>query len=118
MSLFKQGTGNWMQYRLLPDFIEINLHQSGRAGRDVPYPEAMRQVSSAVLEGIKWAQQTGKKRVIFTHGRSPSGRWKTTARDQVRRVMRSRHATPFIIRNECIQHDFVFVAAIKPLSSG
>src|SRR5688500_605818 len=111
---FKVGTGNWMQYRALANSIEVYLHSIPRERKDVPYAEAMKQVSSAVLDALRSAQHNGRKYVLFTHMISKPGRWKTTTRSRVRKVMRSRRVTPFIIRKDCIQHDSVFVAAVKP----
>jgi len=113
LDVFKKGSGNWTQYRDLP---KIDLHYSDRRSRDVPYGEAMEEVRVLVLKEITEAQQQGKQYVIFAHGWSTSRPGKTTARSQVRKLVRSADATPFILRGECIQHESVFVAAIRPIS--
>ena len=96
--------------------MEINLHFSEYGPRDVPYGLAMEEVWNLILTKIDKAQQQGMQYVMFTHGRSTSRPGKTTARSQVRKLMRSAHATPFILRGKCIQHESVFVAAIRPIS--
>ncbi|MFA5780501.1 MAG: hypothetical protein WC947_10245 [Elusimicrobiota bacterium] len=112
--MFKEGTGDWIKYRKLKDSTELDLHYSEFGRRDIPYWEAMAQVYTDILEFLKDAYQKGLRYVIFTHGSSTSRQGKTTARSQVRRLMRSRDATPYIIRNKCIQHESVFVAAVRP----
>ena len=113
--MFKKGTGNWTQYRSLPNaveqdlhFSEPNRHQSERTS----YDEKMGDIESAVLKALQDAYKNGVSYVIFKHGWSTSRPGKTTVRSVVRGLMRSKEATPYIIRRECIQHDSVFVAAI------
>ena len=109
---FKRESGNWTQYRKLPSVVEVDFHLSEHGPR-LPYWEAMGQVHQTALESLKAAQEAGNRYVLFTHGWSTSRLGKTTARSEVRSLMRSPEATPYIIRRECIQHDSVFVAAIK-----
>ena len=52
--------------------------------------------------------------MIFRHGHSTSGPFKTTARSIVRSIMRDKESTPFIIKSRSIQHYSVFVAAVRP----
>jgi hypothetical protein len=112
--MFKKGSGSWTQYRQLPSLIEIDFHHSGYEPREMPYEEAMGNVWHDALEALRTAYQQGKRYVLFTHGSSTSRPGKTTARSQVRGLMRSKEATPYICRSECIQHETVFVAAIRP----
>src|ERR1035437_9916430 len=55
---------------------------------------------------------------MFLHGWSTSRPGNTTSRSQVRKLMQSKESTPYIVRRDCIQHDTVFVAAIRPLKFG
>jgi len=111
---FTEGYGDWTQYRKLPDIQEVDLHLSGNGYHD--YYESMDAAYAGAIDSVRKAQEEGKKYVLFTHGHSTSRLGKTTARSKVREAMRGKEATPFIIRRKCIQHDSVFVAAIKPLS--
>lgn len=77
------------------------------------YAEAMVGVVNIVLAKLKDAQLNGRSHVMIIHGSSTSRRGKTTARSQVRGLMRSKHATPLIDRKGCIQHNAVFVAKLK-----
>jgi hypothetical protein len=43
----------------------------------------------------------------------PSRPGKTTARSVVRGFMRSKEATPFVVKVDCIQHNTVFIAKIR-----
>lgn len=109
---FSYKTGDWVQYRQLPDLIEVDFHWVGENGGS--YYENMDAVWERALSALAQAYTQDKKFVLFTHGWSTSGMGKTTARSQVRRLMRSKFATLYISRDTCIQHDSVFVAAIRP----
>lgn len=113
MSSFKHESRNWTDYRNLPRSKEVDFHWSDQ-GECHSYWESMGRVESLALDAIKSAYESGDTDyVLFTHGWSTSRRGKTTARSQVRGLMRSKEATPYIDRKRCIQHDSVFVAAIK-----
>ena len=116
---FKEEWGDWTEYRKLPNAIIIDDYHppSGRQRIEdhVPYWERMARVYGGALRILKIAQKEGRKFVVFVHGWSTSGRGRTTTRSQIRSLMRSPDATPYIIRKECIQHYSVFVAAIRPL---
>jgi len=112
--MFQKGSGNWTKYRQLSSLIEIDFHYSDFGPRTISYWEAMGNVYADTMEAIKQAHKEGIKYVMFRHGASTSGPFKTTARSIVRGLMRSKDATPYICRRECIQHETVFVAAIKP----
>ena len=75
----------------------------------------MQAVWDRALSALVEAQRSGKKYVLLTHGSTTSRIGKMTARSQVRKLLRSKEATPYVIRRESIQHDSVFVAAIRPL---
>ena len=106
--------GDWKDYRrrlgLLTD-DEINLHFGERT--EGSYDEAMARVGKLVMDRLRKAQETGRPYLMFIHGWSTSGRGRTTARSVVRSCMRSKEATPLIVRAQSIQHDTVFVAKIK-----
>ncbi len=113
---FKTESGDWTRYRQLPSCMEVDFHWSNDGPREVPYWEAMEQVWRVALESLQKAQKNGSQYVIFTHDSSTSSPVQPTARSQIRKLMRSPAATPYIIRKKCIQHDSVFVAAIKQKS--
>jgi hypothetical protein len=112
--MFKLEDGPWAEYRKLePRPMEVDFHYPPGT-RKVEYWDAMDAIRERAFEAIKKAQADGVKWVLFTHGWSTSVGWKqTTARSQVRGLMRSKEATPYIVRSECIQHESVFVAAIR-----
>lgn len=107
----KREAGNWTRFRSLPNVVECDFHHDGP--RDVPYWEAMAGAEARAIEALQEAQASGKRFVLFTHGLSTPGPFKTTARSVVRGLMRSSKATPYIIRKDCIQHESVFVAAVR-----
>ena len=112
--MFKEGRGDWTQYRKFPGLVEVDFHYADFGRREAPYWEAMDDIWATALEALKSAFEDGKCFVLFSHGWSTSRLGKTTARSQVRGLMRSTNATPYIVRNQCIQHESVFVAAIRP----
>ena len=89
-----------------------NYHHYGQRS-DEPYQNRMYAVYEGALEALKQAFEAGYESIIFEHGRSTSRNGKTTARSQIRSLMRSKDATPYIDRKRCIQHDSVFVAVFK-----
>jgi len=116
-SRFIKGDGDWTEYRRLGDVVEVDLHlaepRSSSDGPPVPYWDKMAAVEEKTLEALQAAQRDGHEFVMFLHGHSTSRPGRTTARSVVRRVMASPSATPFIDRSRSIQHDSVFVAAIR-----
>ena len=110
--MFKKGFGDWTQYRKLPNSREVDLHFGQR--EEGLFRENMDQNYDLALRELTEAQQQGVQYVIFLHGSSTSRPGKTTTRSQVRKLMRSPAATPYIRRGECIQHESIFVAAIRP----
>ncbi len=113
MANFIKGVGDWTQYRSLQPGLEIDFHLESR--RDTSYEEAMINIAERALKSLKTAQENGLLYLMFTHGHSTSRQGKITARSQIRKLMNSSLATPYIIRAECIQHNSVFVARIKKL---
>ena len=110
--MFQKQSGDWTQFRALGTFQEVDFHDSDLG---LQYWERMEYVWDTAREALQDAYAQGLEYVIFTHGWSTSQLGKTTSRSQVRKLMRSKEATPYIIRRECIQHRSVFVAAIRPL---
>lgn len=111
--LFKSDCRNWVEFRNLPDLLEFDMHWANESSGG-SYCENMEHVPGFVQRCLEDAQKQGKKYVMFTHGHSTSRIGKTTTRSQVRKFMRSKAATPLIVRKESIQHFSVFVAAVKP----
>ncbi len=109
----KTFTGNWTLLQGRPDVMKVDFHHDGKRDHDLSYWEAMEQVREKALSALKTAQIAGCKGVLFTHGRSTSRPGTSTARSVIRKLMRSKDATPYIVRKNCIQHESVFRAAIK-----
>lgn len=101
--MFKQGCGNWTQYRKLPGLVEVDFHYAELGQPEVPYWETMGDIRVTALEALKRAFEEGTRFVLFRHGWSTSRPGNTTARSQVRGLMRSPDATPYIVRKQCIQ---------------
>jgi hypothetical protein len=106
---------NWTEFRQLPGVREVDLHFAGMPATG-NYWENMAEVKEITLRSLQRAQAEGVQFVLFMHGHSTSRMGKQTARSVVRGLMRSKEATPYIIRSECIQHDSVFVARIRQVS--
>jgi hypothetical protein len=118
--MFKRESGNWTEYRKLESIMEVDFHYSEYSPRELScdspmsYDSPMETVYINAMRALENAYERGFKWLLLTHGKSTSRPGKTTARSVVRRLMTSKHATPFIIRKECVQHDSVFLAAIRP----
>jgi len=113
MPLFKHEFRNWTDYRNLPRLKEVDFHWPDQ-GEYHECRESMGLVETRALDAIKSAYESGDTDyVLFAHGWSTSQRGRTTARSQVRGLMRSKEATPYIDRKRCIQHHSVFVAAVR-----
>lgn len=116
-------TGDWTNYRSLPGSIEVDFHFSDYGWRDygqrdygpreTSFFEYMANAEALALDSLKKAHGRGLGYVIFTHGHSTSRPGRQSARSEVRAVMRSKAATPYIFRRNSIQHNSVFVAAIR-----
>src|SRR5262249_24481515 len=111
----KRRNSNWTEYRaqysLTPE-DEVDLHFGQRDPRQ-DYWEVMAEVRIMVESALREAQRKGRQYVLFIHGWSTSRRGRTTARSEVRQFMRSPAATPYIVRNECIQDVTVFLAKVR-----
>jgi hypothetical protein len=118
MATFQTGDGDWTRYRELGDVLEVDFHYSQDGPRMVRYHEAMGDVYDAALEALRTAYASGKQYVLFTHGSSTARPGHTTARSQIRRLLRSKEATPFVHKSRSIQHHSVFVAAIRDNPAG
>jgi len=104
---------NWTAYRELPKNFEVDFHPKDEDDL-MSYYERMDQVWTRSLKALQKAYEERYEYVISTHGTSTSPIGKTTSRSQVRKLMRSKEATPYIIRAKSNQHRTVFVAAIRP----
>jgi len=113
--MFKKDHADWIRFRLLtPTPLEIDYHAEEGAYDRLDYYERMEKVYTGALKILRDSQNRGDKWVMFIHGHSTSQPGATTSRSQIRKLMRSPDATPYIIRRECIEHPTVFVAAIRP----
>ncbi len=112
--MFIKKGGNWTDFRKLPEVTEVDFHWAEEQPTGA-YWEHMDQVKETTLNSLRRAQANGIQHVLFTHGHSTSRMGAQTSRSVVRGVMRSKEATPHIIRKESIQHSSVFVAKIRPL---
>ena len=112
--VFLKGAEDWTKYRKLPNIMEVDYHRSDSGPRYEPYHVYMEEVYEEALEILKSAQQDGFDWVLFRHGSSTSRRGKTTTRSMVRSLMRRKESTPYIVRSKSIQHETVFLAAVRP----
>ena len=111
--MFKKIKGDWKDLANTAD-IKVDLH----FGRGAPgqFWNNMAEVAGIVEKTLREAQANGNRYVIFMHGYSTSRPGQMSARSIVRGIMRSKESTPFIIKSQSMQHDSVFVAAIRPAS--
>jgi hypothetical protein len=115
----KHEYGDWTLYRTkfsLTKYDEVDLH-FGHRDLSLSYEEAMAKVASIVEGELRARQAQGRPYVMFIHGWSTSRPGKQTARSVVRQFMRSKEATPLIERSQCIMHETVFLAKVRPKPS-
>jgi hypothetical protein len=114
--MFKKGFGDWTKYR--GDGVrEIDFHRASTGAKyreAFDNREAMAKVEKDTLDALSRAYADGITTLLLTHGWSTSGPGKITARSVIRKLMRTKEATPYVCRSQCIQHESVFVAAIRP----
>jgi hypothetical protein len=119
-TMFKNESGDWKdcraKFNLSPE-DELDLH-FGRRDKSIPYEDVMAKIVSIIEELLRKAQKNGRQNVLILHGSSTSGSGKVTARSQVRSFMRSKQATPLILRRHCEQRDTVFLVKIRLQKSG
>ena len=92
--------------------LTVDFH-SGYRPREKAYGELMGEVYETALNALKKAQREGYEYVLFTHGSSTSRPGTTTSRSMVRGLMRSKESTPYVVKSKCVQHETVFLAAIR-----
>ena len=50
---FIAADSNWVEYRELPNCVEVDFHWSDTGRREIPYWEAMEQVEEAAFEATR-----------------------------------------------------------------
>ena len=111
--------GDWVRYRRLPNLMEVDFHFNQYPGNDdykgTCYYERMEENYQTAFAALKKAQAENYEWVLFTHGHSTSYGWSdTTTRSQIRKLIRSKDSTPYVLKSKSIQHPSVFVAKIRP----
>jgi hypothetical protein len=97
LRMFKKGSGPWTQYRGEGvDEVDFHWADDNQSGPKSPYEQRMAEVASFTVGALKSAHERCIKYVLFRHGWSTSRGGKSTSRSAVRKVMRSREATPYI----------------------
>jgi hypothetical protein len=66
------------------------------------------------ISTLKKSQREGYEYVLCTHGSSTSRQGAQTARSVVRKIMRGKVGTPYLLRKNCIDYGSSFLAAIRP----
>jgi hypothetical protein len=123
-SKFAMEHGDWGKYRELPGVCEYDFHRAETGPPEIGPPEigppeidyqsAMASVRDDALNELRKAHANRAcQYLLLRHGHSTSRLGKTTTRSVIRSLMRSPDATPYIDRAKCIQHQSVFVAALK-----
>lgn len=116
--MFKKDNRDWTEFRkLVPAPMEFDYHPQRGVEDGLSFRERMGAIHGDTIEALRNAQANQEKWLMFVHGRSTSRPGRTSFRSQIRACMRSRDATPYIIRKDCIQHETVFLAAIRPKSA-
>lgn len=109
---------NWSEFRKLPNHREVDFHWATDDSTTFEHWRAMAEVGRVTLRALQEAQRAGASYLLLLHGCSiGDAETQPNARSVIRGLMRSKTATPYIVRSRCIQHHSCFVAAIRPLSA-
>ncbi len=73
---FKMESGDWTRYKELPSCVEVDFHWSDGGAREVPYWEAMEQVSEVALESLKKPRMTAPGTFYLLTAGLPQGKGK------------------------------------------
>ena len=103
----------WWEWKKHPKTLVIDYHDGPDHG--MAYWEHLECWHKRTMDALKKAQKEKLEYVLFTHGSSTSRQGKETARSVVRKIMRGKNGTPYIIRKKCIDYGSAFLAVIKPL---
>jgi len=108
---FKTGSGDGREWRNHPKTFVEDYHDGPEHG--IPYWEHLIIWHKRTMEALIKAQKEGYEYILFTHGSSTSWQGNQTARSEVRKIMRGKKGTPFLIRKNCIDYGSSFLAAIR-----
>jgi hypothetical protein len=108
--------GDWTQYRSLPNLVEIDFHR-GRRDRSKSYWECMAEVREEAEQAIRQAYDEGRSWLLIGHGQSTSRPFHTTARSVIRRLVRDKSMTPYILRAQSICHPTCMAVRLRPRPS-
>ena len=103
---------NWGEWQSRTDVKTVDFHWGKQRGGFYVWTS---EVYDIATEALKTAQAEGMRYVLFTHGSSTAGPGKTTARSIVRAIIKSKEATPYIIRRNSIQARSSLLVAIRSL---
>ncbi len=108
--MFIKADGDWEFLKYLGKIYYVDFYlPEGKT-----FYEKMEQSHRIVINSLKYAQEEGYDYVLFNHGDSRSGPVLGSPKSAVRSIMKSKEAIPYIIKKKSIQHESVFLAAIKP----
>lgn len=109
-------TGDRTLSRSLQNVVTIDFHR-GRRDRSKPYWECMGEVWTEAEAAIRQAYEEGRSWLIIGHGQSTSRPFHVTARSNIRRLVRDKSMTPYILREQSVRHDTFFEVKIRPKPS-
>jgi len=110
---FETGRGDGREWKAHPKALVVDYHDGPDHG--MAYWEHLEDFYNRTIDGLEKAQKEGYEYILFTHGWSTSRQGAQTARSEVRKIMRGKEGTPFIIRKKCIDYGSSFLAAIRPM---
>jgi len=108
--MFIKTDGDWDFLKYLGKIYYVDFYlPEGKS-----FYEKMEQSHRIVINSLKYAQDQGYDYVLFNYGASTSRPVLGSPRSAVRSIMRSKEAAPYTIKKKSIQHESVFLVAIKP----
>lgn len=117
---FSKVTGAWVELRA-PNQAELDLHlkpevQGEHGSRHQSFEQNMQDAYDLTLQALKDAVEESQDSLLVVHGKSTSGIGRRSSRSVVRALMRSKEATPYIVRTKSLEHETAFLACLRPKS--
>jgi len=113
--MFIKKSGNLSELKDKKNIREISVSTCGTVAKAAQSRwETMNTLWETSLKELKKAQEDGLNFLVIKHGKSPNKRGQVSIGSQIRTLIRSHAAGPYIFRSKCIQYESAFVVAIRP----
>jgi len=113
--MFIKKSGNLSELKDQENIREIKVSSCGTVTKAAQSRwETLNELWDTSLQELKKAQEDGLNFLIIKHGKAPNKRGQVSVGSQIRTLIRSHAAGPYIFRSKCMQYESAFVVAIRP----